>query len=189
MILRYATVVFVAVILAAAAAAGLSATQPGRADAAVGTVTVKTCTGTSMELTSREATLLRMHNDTRRANNLPQFCVHPALMAAARWYSQDMINRDYYHPDHTSYNGETTKARLQRFGYTFTGYSSWGYSENIGAGHTVSGMYNAWMNSPGHKKNILNRDRREIGIGARVGTWQGKANYPTYVVDFGNRSR
>jgi uncharacterized protein YkwD len=92
---------------------------------------------------------------------------------------------------HNSFNGETVKARLERFGYTFSGYSLWKYGENIYWG---SGTYSSpdcafrwWMNSAPHKANILDRDFREVGIGVRTGTYRGNAGTNMYAVDFGVR--
>ena len=41
-----------------------------------------------------------------------------------------MLDKDYFY--HNSYNGETVKARLERFGYTFIGYFSHAYGDAIG---------------------------------------------------------
>jgi uncharacterized protein YkwD len=92
---------------------------------------------------------------------------------------------------HNSFNGETVKARLERFGYTFSGYSLWKYGENIYWG---SGTYSSpdcafrwWMNSAPHKANILDRDFREVGVGVRTGTYKGIPGTAMYTVDFGVR--
>lgn len=68
-----------------------------------------------------------------------------------------MLDKDYV--SHKFYNGETIKERLERFGYTFDGYSYYGVGENIGWG---CGSYGApdhiskmWMQSSGHRHNIL----------------------------------
>jgi uncharacterized protein YkwD len=47
-------------------------------------------------------------------------------------------------------------------------------------------MVRAWMDSPGHRTNILNRRFRDIGIGIVVGTPSGPGG-ATYTTDFGTR--
>ncbi len=178
---------FLAALVAVLAAMLVSATQPQEANAT--TVGVTTCSGTTIQLTTDEKRTLDLHNQTRAANGLPGLCVHPALTNAARSHSQEMLDKGYF--AHTSYNGETVKARLERFGYTFSGYSFWKYGENIywGSGTSASpdSAHKWWMNSAGHKANILNRDFREVGIGVRTGTYKGYAGAKMYTVDFGVR--
>ena len=179
---------FLAALVAVLAAMVLSVTQPQEANAST-TVSVRTCSGGTIQLTTDEKRTLDLHNQTRAANGLPVLCVHPALTNAARSHSQEMLDKGYF--AHNSFNGETVKARLERFGYTFSGYSFWKYGENIywGSGTSASpdSAHKWWMNSTGHKANILNRDFREVGIGVRTGTYKGNAGAKMYTVDFGVR--
>jgi uncharacterized protein YkwD len=185
---RRTWMMFLAALLAVVAAMVVSATQPQVANATT-TVSVTTCNGGTIQLNADEKRALDLHNQTRAANGLPGLCVHPALTNAARSHSQEMLDKGYF--AHNSYNGETVKARLERFGYTFSGYSFWKYGENIywGSGTSASpdSAHKWWMNSPGHKANILNRDFREVGIGVRTGTYKGYAGAKMYTVDFGVR--
>jgi uncharacterized protein YkwD len=100
-----------------------------------------------------------------------------------------MLDKDY--TSHNSYNGETLKARLERFGYTFSGYSYYGYGENIYYGYGSSSgpdnCFNWWMNSSGHRANILNKNFRDVGIGVRKGTYKTHGETMMYTVDFGVR--
>ena len=105
-----------------------------------------------------------------------------------------MLDKDYF--SHNSYDGETFGERLKRFGYTPTGYSYFTVGENIAYGSGSYGspdnIFDNWMNSPGHKANILNKKFRQIGIGARTGTFCPKPNKcytgtTMYTVDFGTR--
>lgn len=149
------------------------------------TTSVTGCTGTAVALTADEARALTLHNHQRAAAGLAAFCVHPALVAAARAHSQDMIARQYF--SHTSLDGRTFVTRVQAAGYT-----RWtGLAENIAWG---SGSYGApdrivqnWMNSPGHRANILNGNLREIGIGVAAGTYRGYAGARMWTADFGRR--
>jgi uncharacterized protein YkwD len=189
MVLRYATVVLTAAVLALTAALGASVVAPKEAEAA-STVAVKTCTGGTFDLTTDEKRMLDLHNQTRASKGLRMFCVHPALMKAARAHSQEMIEKDYF--SHNSFNGETFSARLKRFGYNwrFAGENiAWG----SGSYGTPDNRFKAWMNSTGHRANILNKSFREIGIGAYTGDYTDKSTGRTYsgttmwTADFGAR--
>jgi uncharacterized protein YkwD len=175
-------------VLLVGAAMAVSAGQPQEANAA-STVSVRSCDGGTILLTTAESRTLSMHNQARTANGLPKLCVHRLLTKAARSHSQEMINKDYF--AHESFNGETDKARLERFGYTFSGFSFTKYGENIYMGSGTSGTprsaFTWWMNSPPHRANILDPDFREVGIGVRKGDYQGQAGTSMYTVDFGVR--
>ncbi len=180
--------IFLAALMAAATTMVLLATHPQEANAA-SSVTVSTCDGGSIQLTTAESRTLSKHNRARTANGLPELCVHRLLTKAARSHSQEMIDKDYF--AHESFNGETDIARMQRFGYTSSGFSFVKYGENIYRGSgtfgTPSSAFKWWMNSPGHKANILDPDFREVGIGVRTGDFQGQADTSMYTVDFGVR--
>lgn len=187
LLLRYATLVAAAAILAVVAAVGVSAVYAPPAETALSTV--NTCGGGTIELNGDEKRTLDLHNQTRVDRGLPRLCVHPVLTKAARAHSQEMLDKDYF--SHDSYNGETSEERLKRFGYTSKGYSYYTIGENIAWGSGSSGspdnIFENWMNSSGHKANILNKNFRQIGIGARTGTYQNYAGATMYTVDFGTR--
>lgn len=188
MIKKYVSVVFLAAVLALTAAVGVSAVEPKKADAA-STVAVKGCTGTYVYLTQPEYRSLYLHNKTRISYKLPVFCVHPALQNAARAHSAEMINRDYF--SHNSYNGETFSNRLKRYGYTPLPGRFWTVGENIAYNSqtwtaSADKVHSQWMNSPGHRANILNKNFRQIGIGAVYGNYKGY-NVTMWTADFGMR--
>jgi uncharacterized protein YkwD len=143
------------------------------------------CTGTTIVLTADEKRTLDLHNQKRAASGLPQFCVHPALTAAARAHSQDMLAKGYF--SHTSLDGRTFVTRVVNAGYT--GWRA--LAENIAWGSGYYGapdyIFNSWMNSAGHKANILNGTLREIGIGVAAGTFKTYTGARMYTVDFGTR--
>jgi len=184
MISRYVWMVCLAA-LAVVAAFGAAVVAPEEAEAA----TVKTCTGGTIDLTTSERRLLDLHNEARTSRGLKALCVHPALTKAARFHSQEMLDKDY--SSHNSYDGESLKARLERFGYTFADYSYTRYGENIawnsGSSSSPDNCFKWWMGSKGHRANILNKDLREIGIGVRVGTFKTYSNTTMCTVDFGTR--
>jgi uncharacterized protein YkwD len=147
--------------------------------------TVTGCDGSSVTLGAEESAELQLHNAERARNGLAAFCVHPRLVDAARAHSQDMIVRNYF--SHTSADGRSFVQRVDGAGYT--GWTN--LAENIAWGSGTLGepstIFTNWMNSPGHKANILNPNLREIGIGVASGTFQGYSGARVYTADFGTR--
>jgi uncharacterized protein YkwD len=181
---RYATVVLAAASLTTIAAV-VVAVGSDEADAVL--TTVETCDGGAIDLTNNEKQTLDLHNQARVNEGLSPFCVHPALAEAARAHSQEMLDKGYF--SHRAVGDETLEARLERFGYTFSGYSYWAYAENIGQGAgslgTPNGIFEYWMTSNEHSVNIFNEDFQEVGVGVRdTGSEGGTA---MYTVDFGVR--
>ena len=81
------------------------------------------------------------------------------LLQAAQGHSQDMALRDFF--SHTSWDGRSPWDRIQATGYTYTRAG-----ENIAAGYrTPETAVAAWMNSSGHRANILNCSFTETGVG------------------------
>ncbi len=186
MIKKHTSILFLAMALALTAAVGVSAADPREAEAAA---TVSTCSGGTITLSDTEKRSLDLHNQTRVSNGLSKFCVDSALQNAARAHSKEMIDKDYF--SHNSYNGETFSNRLKRYGYTPLPNRYWTVGENI-AYNSASGtasadkVHSQWMNSTGHKANILNKNFRQIGIGAVYGDYKGY-NVTMWTVDFGMR--
>lgn len=164
--------IMAAVVLAGIAAFGISAWDPEPAEAA-GKYARK-CGGGKILLNASEFRSFQLHNNVRKQRNMVQLCVHPRLQQAARAHSRDMLRRNYFR------HGKTG-ARLRNFGYRWRTYG-----ENIGYNRTPAAMHRAWMKSAGHRKNILNRGFREIGVGAVAGNFRGNRT-TMYTADFGRR--
>ena len=98
-------------------------------------------------------------NVERTAEGLGPLSYDANLTSAARGHSQDMGLNDYF--NHTSQDGRSPGDRITAAGY------SWNtYGENIAAGQsTPATVVAGWMNSPGHRANILNPDFCDIGVG------------------------
>ncbi len=178
MALKYSIVGFAALALALVAAVGMSALKPEKAGAA-STVTVRTCTGGSIALKANEKRSLDLHNNARKSRGLRALCVHPALQRAARTHSADMINRDYF--SHGSVG-----TRLKRHGYDWRVYGeniAWG----SGSRGSADSIFKGWMNSSGHRRNILDGRFREVGIGAVTGNYKGHSGVTMWTADFGTR--
>lgn len=151
--------------------------------------TVKTCGGGTIKVSANEKRMLELHNNARTKRGLKTLCVHPDLTAAARAHSQDMLNKDY--ASHESPSGENVGERLERFGYGSDGFSYYLIGENIawgcGSRGSAEHLFKWWMHSRGHRHNILNKKFREVGIGARTGTFKSCDHATMYTADFGTR--
>jgi uncharacterized protein YkwD len=91
--------------------------------------------------------------------------VDDRLAAAAQGHSDDMAANDYF--SHTSLDGSTFTDRADAAG--FTGFAG---AENIAAGQrSPQDVMAAWMDSAGHRRNILNCDYTLIGVGLNTDGW------------------
>lgn len=110
-------------------------------------------------------------NQARLENGCPAMLTsNPLLEIAAQRHSEDMALRGYV--DHVSPDGVNPTTRLAEVGYSWSRYG-----ENIAAGHdSPASVVEGWMNSPGHRANILNCDFREIGVGYAEATEGGGAS-------------
>lgn len=110
------------------------------------------------------------------------------LARAAREHSRDMTKRNYF--DHVSPGGETVGDRIRDAGYGKPG-DGWRVGENLGWGTGRRAAPNAlvdeWLNSPPHKKNMLNGAFRELGVGVAQGAPNKRTDLPgaTYTLNLG----
>jgi uncharacterized protein YkwD len=127
-------------------------------------------------------------NAHRTRNNLRPLRLNRRLSRAARRHSRAMARRNFF--SHDSLGGASFVDRIRRAGY-LRGARSWSVGENIAYGtggrSTPVSISRAWMNSPGHRANILSRSFSAIGIGIARGT-PGGGGGGTYTTDFGRRS-
>lgn len=129
-------------------------------------------------------------NKQRRSHGMKGLRLSKRLGRAAQRHSGDMSSNRFF--SHNSRSGASFIDRIRRSGYLKSA-RSWLVGENIAWGTgslaTPRSIVRAWMNSPGHRANILNRRFRQIGIGisfrAPVPAEDGKAG--TYTTDFGYR--
>jgi uncharacterized protein YkwD len=125
-----------------------------------------------------EQVIIEQTNRLRAENNLPPLKRVDSLDQAARFHAVDMNNNDYF--NHDSYRREngalimdcSTWTRLEAY---YTGWVALG--ENIAGGQSIpEDAMNGWMNSPGHRANILNPSVWEMG----VGFYQGSGSFGYY---------
>jgi len=106
-----------------------------------------------------ENEVIRLVNVERAKAGLPQLTQNWQLSRVARYKSQDMIDKGYFAHNSPTY-GSPFKM-MESFGIR---YSAAG--ENIAMGQqSPSQVMNAWMNSPGHRNNILSPSFTQIGVG------------------------
>lgn len=108
---------------------------------------------------SFETEVIRLCNNARAQNGMGQLTTNWELSRVARYKSQDMHDKRYF--SHTSPTYGSPFAMMNAFGIT---YRTAG--ENIAMGQrTAQEVFNAWMNSPGHRANILKASFTQIGVG------------------------
>jgi uncharacterized protein YkwD len=129
-------------------------------------------------------------NEQRAARGLRALRENARLTSASARYSQRMVTQAFF--AHEAPDGTTLVQRLSAVGY-LAGGDDWVVGENIGWGQgplsTPRSMVDAWMNSPGHRRNILAADYAEIGLGLAMGTPQDAAWGATYTTDFGKPAK
>ncbi len=96
--------------------------------------------------------------------------VDDRLTAAAQGHSDDMAAKGYF--SHTSQDGRSFADRVRAAGYPSPG------GENIAQGQrSAQAVHDAWMNSEGHRQNILNCGFNTIGVGLHASTWTWTQNF------------
>lgn len=116
----------------------------------------------SPELMMDEARTVYLGNLARRDHGLPPLRWNQQLTYAARWYSWDSVeNRAPGFCGHQDTHGHWPDYRARAFGYQ--GIAG---AENAFCGYvTPEFAIQGWLDSPGHRANLLNPDSREIGLG------------------------
>jgi uncharacterized protein YkwD len=128
---------------------------------------------------TQERQVLEYTNQIRQQQGCGPLRLDSALVEAAGAHASDMVRRHYL--DHTSPDGRDPGDRMKAAGYRG---SSWG--ENIAAGYdSAQQVVAAWMQSDGHRKNILNCRFTTIGIGYDSGRVKSDYGPGSWVQDFG----
>ncbi|CAL9594956.1 hypothetical protein SUDANB15_05286 [Streptomyces sp. enrichment culture] len=108
------------------------------------------------------AQVLKLVNEERAKAGCSPVAANSALTDLATAFSEDMAQRGFF--DHTDPDGDTPWDRAQAAGVSGLG------GENIARGQAdAEAVMQAWMDSPGHKANILNCDFRTLGVGVHFG--------------------
>ncbi|WP_456272233.1 CAP domain-containing protein [Bacillus sp. AK031] len=103
--------------------------------------------------------VIDLTNGERKKNGLPALKPHAELSNVARIKSEDMVNKNYF--SHTSPTYGSPFEMMENFGIEYSTAA-----ENIAAGQeSPKEVVQAWMDSPGHRKNIMNSQVTHIGVG------------------------
>jgi uncharacterized protein YkwD len=109
-----------------------------------------------------ETAVLALVNEARVDAGCGALTADPALAAVARAHSADMRDRDYF--SHTSPEGLSPFDRAERAGIDYS------RAENIAFGQAdATAVMEAWLESPGHRANILDCELTKLGVGVAEG--------------------
>jgi hypothetical protein len=133
----------------------------------------KLYTTTSDGVAINKTVLLQLVNQVRKSGctcagkyypPVPTLQWNDQLEKAAMAHSQDMSAKKYF--SHTAPDGSNGGVRIERAGYHWMAYG-----ENIASGYkSEQEVIRGWLSSPGHCKNIMNKNYREMGV-ARAGNY------------------
>lgn len=114
--------------------------------------------GRQAEMTQAEA-ILKLVNQERQKAGVPALKLSTKLTEVANTKAKDMADKNYFSHESPTYGSPFDM--LKQFGVSFS-YAG----ENIAAGQkTAEEVMNSWMNSSGHRQNILNKNYTELGVG------------------------
>ena len=114
-----------------------------------------------------EEYIIQLTNKEREENSLSPLMYNNTMRNYAMIKGEDMVNNDYF--AHEDLNGNYISYYMREDGVN---YSAWGENLSWNSGYNFKTSYevaeffvNGWMNSPGHRANILNSNFKEIGVG------------------------
>lgn len=126
--------------------------------------------------------LVSLINQARQENNLPALTLSSSLNSAANLKVNDMAAKNYF--EHTSPAGITPWFWFKQIGYNYLFAG-----ENLAMGFTeTEEVFNAWMNSPSHRDNILNPNFQEMGLAVGTGNIQNRQE-TLAVLEFGKQAQ
>jgi uncharacterized protein YkwD len=147
-------------------------------------------TPTASNLSAMNAAILCLVNAERSNAGLPQLQSSSQLQQAAEGMAGRMVSEHFF--SHETPDGKNVVDRVEPTGY-IPDSGDWVVGENLawgsGALSTPQAIVNGWMNSPGHKANILAPDYKDIGLAAAMGSPSTSQSGGTvYVNNFGAKS-
>jgi len=117
--------------------------------------------------------MLRLVNSARKRAGVRPLCLNRKLNSAAQKHTNDMMKRNFF--SHYGSDGSIVSNRVNRYRYKWRRLA-----ENIAINSSISGAHTAFMNSSGHRRNVLNPKLTQIGIGKGIQT-SGKYKGRLYV--------
>ena len=122
---------------------------------------------TSTSMNNDEKEVFDLINKQRAQNGLSPLKENSELQRVARIKAQDMVNNNYFSHTSPTYGSPFDMMKSFKISYNTAG-------ENIAGNSSNSSAVTAWMNSPGHRANILNSSFNQTGIGVITGSKYGK---------------
>ena len=129
---------------------------------------------TTSSMSSDEKEVFNLINKQRIANGLSALKVENELQRVAKIKAQDMVNKNYFSHNSPTYGSPFEMLKSFKVSYKTAG-------ENIAGNSSNSGAVNAWMNSSGHKANILNNSFNYTGIGVVNSEKYGKVYVQMFI--------
>ena len=118
-------------------------------------------------LNTNEKEIFDLINNKRSANGLPTLRIDEEVQRVARIKAQDMVDNNYFSHTSPTYGSPFDMLKSFKVSYKTAG-------ENIAANSSNTGTVDAWMNSSGHRANILNGSFNYTGIGVVSSPKYGK---------------
>jgi uncharacterized protein YkwD len=147
--------------------------SPAPTSSAPATSTAPTSTAPAAGLTALEQDAFNRINAERAKAGCAALTVDPKIQAVARAHSEDMRDRNYF--DHATPEGVSPAQRLTQGGVSWRSMG-----ENIARGQRdAATVVTGWMNSSGHRANIVNCGFKTSGLGVATG-----GNGPYWTQDF-----
>jgi uncharacterized protein YkwD len=155
-----------------------------------------TCQGDTARPTAATATqtagaLLCDVNAARTVRGLRPLRWNSRLLTAAQELADAMVSQHFF--DHVTPDGQTLLDRVSATGY-LPSAPTWLLAENLGWGTgvlaTPISVVTGWINSPGHRRNMLDPALQDIGVAVEGGAVSSPATLvgTAYVADFGTRN-
>lgn len=114
--------------------------------------------GRTSEMTQAEA-ILQLVNKERQKAGVPDLTLSDKLTQIAYTKAKDMADKNYFSHESPTYGSPFDMLKQFGVSYSYAG-------ENIAAGQkSAEEVMNSWMNSSGHKANILNKNYTQLGVG------------------------
>src|SRR3954466_6814081 len=175
-----------AIAFLAAAVAALAAPAGAQASAQDAPCPGADAVPTAGTIAQASQATLCLLNDERATAGLHPVAETPGLSQPSAAYSARMVAENFF--AHVSPDGGTLVDRLTAARYIEPD-GDWTVGENLAWGQgdlgTPRNIVVAWMNSPGHRHNILTGEFTEIGLGIALGTPTDPSWGATYTTDFG----
>ena len=144
-----------------------STSSSGNTGSSSGSGTSSGGTSQTASMNSDELEVFNLINQQRANNGLPNLKVDSEVQRVARIKAQDMVNNNYFAHESPTYGTPFNMLKSFKISYKTAG-------ENIAGNSSNQGAVNAWMNSSGHKANILNSSYNYTGIGVVSSNKYGK---------------